>query len=65
MDPSGKDMVQAIQSDDFKFYESQVEIIKNCFTIQQPYHSDVNDLNAVSTNADQSHEQLVSIANVP
>ncbi|KRX33688.1 hypothetical protein T06_1678, partial [Trichinella sp. T6] len=23
MDPSGKDMVQAIQSDDFKFYESQ------------------------------------------
>ncbi|KRX69138.1 hypothetical protein T06_10357 [Trichinella sp. T6] len=50
MDPSGKDMVQAIQSDDFKFYESQVEMIKNCFTIQQPYHSDVNDLNAVSSN---------------
>ncbi|KRY45515.1 hypothetical protein T03_17088 [Trichinella britovi] len=50
IDPSGKDMVQAIQSDDFKFYESQVEIIKNCFTIQQPYHSDVNDLNAVSSN---------------
>ncbi|KRX52057.1 hypothetical protein T09_12271 [Trichinella sp. T9] len=47
MDPSGKDMVQTIQSDDFKFYESQVEIIKNCFTIQQPYHSDVN---AVSSN---------------
>ncbi|KRY49819.1 hypothetical protein T03_16743 [Trichinella britovi] len=50
IDPSGKDMVQAIQSDDFKFYESQVEIIKNCFTIQQPYHSDANDLNAVSSN---------------
>ncbi|KRX72966.1 hypothetical protein T06_12087 [Trichinella sp. T6] len=44
---TGKDMVQAIQSDDFKFYESQVEIIKNCFTIQQPYHSDVS---AVSSN---------------
>ncbi|KRY20938.1 hypothetical protein T03_1262 [Trichinella britovi] len=50
MDPSGKDMVQAIQSDDFKFYKSRVEMIKNCFTIQQPYHSDVNDINAVSRN---------------
>ncbi|KRZ48620.1 hypothetical protein T02_15267 [Trichinella nativa] len=47
MDSSGKDMVQAIQYDDFKFYESQVEIIKNCFTIQQPYHSVVT---AVSSN---------------
>ncbi|KRX34256.1 hypothetical protein T05_12377 [Trichinella murrelli] len=50
MDPSGKDMVQAIQSDDFKFYESQVEIITKFFIIQQHYHSDINDVSAVSSN---------------
>ncbi|KRZ74766.1 Protein quaking-B [Trichinella papuae] len=50
IDPSGNDMVKTIQFDDFKFYESQVEIIKNCFTIHQPYHSDINDASAVSSN---------------
>ncbi|KRZ77712.1 hypothetical protein T10_5818 [Trichinella papuae] len=50
IDPSGEDMVKTIQFDDFKFYESQVEIIKNCFTIQQPYHSDIDDVSAVSSN---------------
>ncbi|KAL1232680.1 KH domain-containing RNA-binding protein qki.S [Trichinella spiralis] len=50
MDPSGKDVVQAIQSDDFKFYESQVEIIIKFFIIQQHYHSDINDVSAVSSN---------------
>ncbi|KRY92994.1 Protein quaking-A [Trichinella pseudospiralis] len=49
-DPSGKDMVKTIQFDDFKFYESQVEIIKNCFTIQQRYHSDTSGVSAVSSN---------------
>ncbi|KAL1239809.1 Protein quaking [Trichinella pseudospiralis] len=49
-DPSGEDMVKIIQFDDLKFYENQVEIIKNCFTTQQPYHSDINDASAVSSN---------------
>ncbi|KRZ80052.1 Protein quaking-A [Trichinella papuae] len=49
-DPSGKDMVKTIQFDDFQFYESQVEIIKNWFTIQQPYHPDTNGVSAVSSN---------------
>ncbi|XP_003370815.1 protein quaking-B, partial [Trichinella spiralis] len=48
MDPSGKDMVRVIQSDDFKFYESQVEIIIKFFIIQQHCHSDINDVSAVS-----------------
>ncbi|KRY64945.1 Protein quaking-B [Trichinella pseudospiralis] len=50
IDPSGEDMVKIIQFDDLKFYENQVEIIKNCFTTQQPYHSDINDASAVSSN---------------
>ncbi|KAL1239788.1 Female germline-specific tumor suppressor gld-1 [Trichinella pseudospiralis] len=45
-----EDMVKIIQFDDLKFYENQVEIIKNCFTTQQPYHSDINDASAVSSN---------------
>ncbi|KRZ18932.1 Protein quaking-B [Trichinella zimbabwensis] len=50
IDLSGEDMVETIQFDDFKFYESQVKIIKNCFTIQHPYHSDINNVSAVSSN---------------
>ncbi|KRX17657.1 hypothetical protein T07_4511 [Trichinella nelsoni] len=48
--PTGKDMVKTIQFDDFNFYENHVEIINNCYTIQKPYPSDINDVITVSSD---------------